>query len=252
MKIKSKEYNIKLPSGDVVTIKNLLEVSKIIARTGKNFTEKHILENNSPVNEKSLFRILSYLKYLGLIYDTREIETKEGKERKIQKWNQRDTSKAVDFFYALKAGREQVAHDKFSELVKLNDLFLGIKEELINKNPSPTQLDLENYFRKKNPGKNPRYYQRGVSFALSLLSSCDLIIKEGNAFKLSESEKENLEKEDSPPPKNEKEPSKIDLENNKYIVNINGKDANFQISVNELTDVDDVEAILNIIRKKLT
>jgi hypothetical protein len=247
-KTTTKEYTIKLPSGDVVTVKNIFEVAKLISKTGKDFSEKHLLDNGAPVNEKSLFRILSYLKYLGLIYDTRENQNIEGKEKKTQRWHQRDSSKVADIFYSLKAGRDEVAKEKFIEIIKSHDLYLGIKEELIKNNPFPTELDLENFFRKKNPGNNPTYYQRGIRFVLSLLSFCGLIIKEGNNFKLSEMEQQ-IPKEKS---QENIQPEESNLNGSKYSIVLKGGDLNLQFSINGLSDIDDVETILNILRKKLS
>lgn len=252
MKTKAKEHNVKLPSGDVVTVKNLLEISKIIANTGKSFEEKNILDNKSPVNKSNLFRVLSYLKYLGLIYDSREIQKVDGKDRKTQKWHQRDTSKTSEFFYNLKASRDEIAKEKFIEIIRAHDIFLGVKEELIPKISEPTELDLENYFKNKVPGKNPKYYQRGIRLVLSLLSYCELIVKEGNIFRLISSEEGPAITPSEDESKEDKK-SSLNVGKNRFVVQIKGeKDTNFQFAINELTDIDDVNAILEIIRKKLT
>ncbi len=249
MKNKEKPYNIKLPSGDAVTVKNLFDISKIIAQTGKSFSEEHILAKDSPINKNSLFRVLAYLKYIGLIFETREIQRINGEDKKIQKWHQKDSSKIVDFFYALKAGREATAKEKFVEIIESHDLFLGIREELMKGNPSPTKLDLENYFKKKNPMKSPNYYQRGVRFFLSLLTFCNLIKKEGDTFRLIQQEKskeENAEEENV-----ETEPEESFIGEHKFIAHVYGKDTNFKIPLNDVSDIEDLEVMLKIIRKKL-
>ncbi len=249
---KIKKYNIKLPSGDVINVKNLFEILKVISTTGKTFTEENLIKTGSPIGEGNLSRILSYLKYLGFILETRGLEDSNGEQKKTQKWHQVDNTEMFDLFYDFKAGREESAKQRFREVIKNHDLYQGIKEELIKNNPAPTLLDLENYYKSKSPGKTPGYYQRGVRFTILLLSFCNLITKEGNYFKLIESQEE---KERGSPEENSteeiREKEKISLKENKYIVNIFGENAKFEFPLNNPSDIEDIEAVLNIIRKKL-
>lgn len=248
-----KQYNLKLPSSAVITIKNIWEILSIISKTGKVFTEADLIKNNSPVNEKNLFRILAYLKYLGFIFEKRERETVNGKEQFSQRWFEEEKKDISDFFFLLRDNRETEAKKIFIKIMNNHDLYLSIKEELIKERPSATLIELKDFFRNKAPGKTPGYYDTAVKFVIDLLLSCELITKEGNIFKLSRvTQKEIKEELSQEQPKPIQQKNKIDLANNKYMITIVGESHNFEFPINNLSDIDDVEAILNIIKKKLT
>jgi len=247
-----KQYSLKLPSSSVVNLKSSWEILKIISRTGKIFTDKDVVKNGSPINENNLFRVLSYLKYLGLLIEKREKEIVNGKEESVQKWIQEDNKDVTELFFLLRDNREEEAKNLFTELIKKNDLFLSIKEELISGHPSITLIDLKDFFRRKNSGKSPSYYDNGVKFTIDLLLFCKLILIEGNIIKLrgqenivSESKNERELKKDST------EKTKVILGENKYMISVVGKDTNFEFPINQISDIEDVEAILTIIKKKL-
>jgi len=243
-----KEYSLKLPSSSIVTLKSSWEILNVISKTGKSFTDKDVVKNGSPINEKNLFRILSYLKYLGFLIEKREKEMINGQETSVQRWVQGENKEISEFFFLLRDNREDEAKKIFIELIKKHDLFLSIKDELINGHPSITVIDLKDYFRKKVSDKSPNYYDNGVKFTIDLLLFCRLIFTEGNIIKLKEITENN--NEDS----RDKNNTKIDtqLSENKYIISILGKNTNFEFPVNQLSDIADVEIILNIIKKKLS
>lgn len=250
MTIERKEYNIKMPSSGNVNVKSIWGVLKIIAKTGKVFLEDNLLEVGSPVNKKNLFRVLSYIKYLGILHERREKEIREGKEISVQRWHQQEGSNVADLFYNLKGGREEEARKILSEIVKSHDLFQGIKGDLLSTNPAPTEIDLEHYLREKSPGKSPAYYKYSAKFIISFLGFNNLVVKEGNSFKLiDEEEKEENEEKPSNP---KEEPLKTDLGDNKYVVRITGKDLDLSFALNDASDIGDVETILEIINRKIS
>ncbi|MFH0831898.1 MAG: hypothetical protein V1886_03485 [archaeon] len=254
MENKMKEYNLKLPSSSIVNLKSSWEVLKIISKTGKTFTDKDVVKNGSPINENNLFRVLSYLKYLGLLVEKREREVINGKEESVQRWMQEDNKDVTEFFFLLRDNREEEAKKILIELIKKHDLFLSIKDELINGHPSITVIDLKDFFRKKIPEKSPSYYDNGIKFTIDFLLFCKLIFTEGNIIKLKEQESKHEEKKEEPQGREQTNEAKknITLGENKYIVSIFGKNTNFEFPINQNSDIEDVEAILNIIRKKLT
>jgi len=250
MKIPIKEYSLKIPSSSIVTHKNIWEILKIISKTGNGFSEEDILKHNSPINEKNLFRILAYLKYLGFIYEKREKEFVDGKEKTIQRWFEKEKKEINEFFFLLRDNREEESKKIFKEIVKKHDLYLAIREELIKDKLSSTIIELKDYLRKKILKKSVGYYNHGVKFILNLLFFCDLITRDGNIFRLKEQEfRESFDDEKETRGISEK--TKIQLEDNKYIISIIGKGHNFEFPINEIADVEDVKTILEIIKKKL-
>ena len=247
-----KEYSLKLPSSSIVNFKSSWEILTIISKTGKTFKDIDIVKNSSPINEKNLFRVLSYLKYLGFLVEKREREIINGKKQTIQRWVQTDERDVVEFFFLLRDNRESEAKHIFVEIIKKHDLFLAIKNELIGSNPSVTVIDLKDFFRRKIPNKSPGYYDNGVKFTLDLLNFCSLIIIEGNIIKLKIDEEsktsEEIKKRGESIQRAKRETS---IGDNKYLISISGKDTNFEFPINNAADIDDVETILAIIKKKL-
>lgn len=257
MENKMRVYNVKLPSSTAyVTVKNLWKISKVIANTGKTFTIKDLVDNNSPINEKNLFRILSYLKYLGFVNEKREKVNVEGKEENLQKWLQNEKREIADFFFFLQDNRDVEAKRIFVEVISKHDLFLSVKEELLGQHPTATLVDLKDFLRKKVPGKSPDYYTNGSKFVIDLLSDCNLIVIEGNYDKFNLVGKKRSEELEKEPKKIEVaktikgESDNISLGKNKYIIKIFGDDINFEFPINKVEDLEDMDPILNIIKKK--
>ena len=95
---------------------------------------------------------------------------------------------------------------------------------------------------------SPGFRGFGIRFILSLLSHCNLIEVNKDNFKLI-GEEEIKEDDETEEPKEGEEEIPSD---SKYKITIKGKDLNLQFNISELSDIDDVETILSIIRKKLT
>ena len=64
-------------------------------------------------------------------------------------------------------------------------------------------------------------------------------------------EQKRKQKADKIENKNHEEEIKVELSNNKYLISIIGENTNFKFPINEASDIEDVETILKIIRKKL-
>lgn len=257
MEDKTKEYLIKIPSSPIVTIETLWKTLKIIAKTGRVFEEENLLANGASVNEKNLFRVLAYLKYLGFVYEKRFRERQNENTVNVQKWFERENKEVTDFFFYLRDVREKEAKEKFMGIIKSHVLYLATKEELLKNRPTATKIEIKDYLRGKLPGKSPAYYDYGAMFLIRLLKFCGLVTYDGNFMSLTDtnenSEKETSIEENNVPETSKNETSlKIGLGENKYIVSIQGKNANFEFPVNDKEDLLDVESILGIIKRKLS
>lgn len=255
MESEIKKYNLKVPSSGVVSMSSCWETLKIISKTGKVFLDADLVRNGSSVNEKSLFRVLAYLKYLGFLYEKREKEKSNGDVVNVQRWFESESSEVTDFFFFLRDGRDQEAKDIFIKIIKNHDLYLAVANDLLKSRPSATKIEFKDYLRRKLPNKSVWFYDFGVKVILDLLIFCKLIKVEGNIFTLSEQKQE----EEQEPSKDEKddepakeETPKKDLGSNKYIISIYGESTNFQFPINNQEDMIDVEAIIGIIKRKLS
>ena len=249
-------YNVKLPSNtQYVTTKNIRRFSKIIADTGRVFTGEDLVKGGSPVNEKNLFRILSYMKYLGLLKEKREKINVNGKKESIQKWYQNERKEVADYFFYLQDNRSQEAENILNKIISGHDLFKSIKEDLIKNRPNTTTVELKDFLRNKLPGKTAKYYTNGANFIISLLEECNLIIFDSNKISLKNMDNiEEKEPEDEMEEINIKKENKslIQIDENVFLLTIIGKDTNFSFPIKSKSDLEDVEIILNILKKKLT
>ena len=253
MKEKNMSYAIKLPSNThYVTTKNIWKISKIIADTGRVFTPTDLVKKGSPINEKNLFRILAYMKYLGLLNEKRDKIEIKGKKQSIQKWCQEERKDVADFFFYLQDNRFEDARKNFKKLISGHDIFKSIKEELMKNRPIATTVELKDFFRNKTPGKVANYYAGGVNFVISLLEECGLIIFDVNKISLVPVDKiEKVECEVETKEVERNESSSPIVEKNKFLITIVGKDTNFSFPINTLSDLEDVESIISILKKKL-
>jgi hypothetical protein len=246
-----KEYDLKLPSDpNVVTPNNIWKTAIVIANFGKIFTDEELTKNGSPVNEKNLFRILSYMRYLGLLVEKREKTAAGGKSKTIQRWLQADDKEVQDYFHYLSGNRLDEAKRIFIDLIKKHDLYKAIKTDLLHEQRIITEADLRDYFRRKIPGKSAKYYQKGSHFVIRFLSDfCNLIMKEGNKIKLREIPYKSAILSDDINNIGEKP---AETGNSKFIIRIEGSDGtSFKYLINRKSDLDDVGSLINIIRKKL-
>lgn len=254
-KIESKQYDLKLPSeANVVTPTNIWKTAITIANFGKTFSDVELSKTGSPVNEKNLFRILSYMKYLGLLKEHREKTTTEGKSKQIQIWSQSNEKEVQDFFYYLQDNRKEKAKELFIKIIKKHDLFQSIKNELFSIHKVVTEVDLRDYLRKKIPNKSANYYRKGTNFAIKFLSEfCQLILKEGNKLKLVEEEEEMVNEEHREiDEKYKPEKSSFPKIDSKFVIKIEGLDGtSFKHVINKESDLDDIKNLIEIIRKKI-
>lgn len=258
MENKIKEYELKLPSDtNVVTPTNIWKTAIVIANFGKAFTDKELSEAGTPVNEKNLFRILSYMKYLGLVIEKREKMSINNENKTVQCWHQSDNKEVQDFFYYLQDKRELDAKRLFVKKIKNHDMFQSIKNELFVSQKIITEIDLRDHFRRKIPNKSANYYRRGTDFVIRFLATfAGLIEKEGNKLRsldekafVTPGEKNPIGQVDSVSLKYERAEENL---GGQFVVKIEGIDGtSFKSVIKKESDIDDTITLIEIIRKKL-
>lgn len=197
MEGKIKSYDLKLPSlAVIVTPKNIWETSICIANFGKSFTDDELAKTGTPINEKNLSRILSYLRYLGFLKATKDKVNPNSLKGAVQIWSQSDNKEVQDFYYYLQDGRMDEAKKIFNRTIKQNDIFQAVKNELFNNNRVVTETDLRDYFRRKIQNKSINYYKNGTHFVINLFLFCEIIFKENNKLKLSDSDDHSEQNDD--------------------------------------------------------
>lgn len=241
-------HDIKLPSADVVTADNLWQF--VSAITSVKFTQQQLQSSLKTFSMNTIVRILSYLKYLNYLKEAREDEMLSGKKTKVQYFIvNKDYPLVNDIQYDIKAGgREEDAKKKWYQLIKEHDLSKIIVEEFFSSERTKTKIDLENFLkgRKELSGKQPSYYQYGVTFILKLLGQTGLLSVVGNNINLTATEKTNKEE------RNEDGIDRKSSQNKGYKVTIVGPDLNTSMDIIEEFDIEIVNKFLEKIKNKLS
>jgi len=206
----------------------------------------------------TIMRILAYLKYLNYLKEVREEETQGGKKTKVQYFIvNKDQPLVNDIQYAVKAGgREDEAKSKWHQLIREHDLSKIIINEFFSSEVTKTKIDLENFLkaRKELSGKQPSYYQYGVSFILKLLGQAGLLSVQGNNIILTKtgnvSKESNTREIVQVEAKRDEDTQQIS--NDVYKVTIIGPDLNTTLDIIEEFDIEIVNKFLEKIKNKLS
>jgi hypothetical protein len=160
-----------------VTVENLWRVMNIITKIGRTFQKEDITGHpDSPFTDKiAIGRILSYLKYLGIVSESRErTEGEEGKAYSTQRFTVTDT--ASKFYYLLQDGRKEEAMVEWSNTMRNHDLYKIVFKELLSQSKKATVRELQDIIWKAYGGKHrSSFYKNGSEFVAELLSNAGII-----------------------------------------------------------------------------
>ena len=248
----SNSHELKLPSADLVTADNLWQSIQAIAVTSNKFTQEQ-LKSNLKIPTNTIIRILAYLKYLNYLKESREEEMQGGKKIKIQYFFVNKELPSVEAIqYEIKANRKEEAQKKWQEFIRDHELSKIIVKEFFATEKTKTRIDLENFLkaRKELAGKQPHYYQHGVSFILKLLGQADVVSSTGNNIYLSGSFKPEEDKPgvvtDTSGQEDRGVPNTGAAKG--YKVTIEGPGLDTTIEITEQLDLDIVDKFLQKIR----
>jgi len=249
---------LKLPSANVVTADNLWQVVQAIAITSNKFTQEQLKSNGKTLPPpNTMVRILAYLKYLNFLSESREEETQGGKKVKIQYFIvNKENTLVAEVQYEIKAGRKEIAQEKWNQLLREHDITRIITKDFFATDSTKTRIDLENFLkeRKELKGKNPSYYQHGVTFIIKLLGQAGILLSSGNSI--------SCKVEVNPQDKDEKELTEETVNSDEqvpdqpsytgYKVTISGPGLNTSIDIMEEFDIEIVEKNIEKIKNKIS
>lgn len=259
----NKTYKLKLPSdANDITKDVIWSYIKSIGYTGSTFTKEDLKASGliSPVDD-TIKRVLSYLKYLDVIEETREISKGAEKKEAVQKFTRSKDPLIGEMFYELDAKREQEAKTKWKEHLGHHSAYIVLKDEFLAGSPSKKFLDLE-HFLKSRPelqGKSAQYYQEGGKFLLDLFSDVGLLSIKENSITLGSSVSIVVSPDSdagSTSPVSIKtfvpdSPKSVVTTEGAYVVSIRGSDIHMDININEEADFLILDAILKKIKAKI-
>lgn len=267
MNEKYQKNEIKLPSSDVVDKDSLWKFVVAISKTGDQFTKAQLIESGSLYTdtENIIKRNLSYLKYLGIIEESREKIKKGDAKENIQKFKVIKSSQLVcDLMYELKAAKKDdiaIAKEKWNTLIANHGLYKILKNDFFKNESRKTIVDLEHFLRENTPDRRPAYYQDGARFLVGLLSDANHLKEEDNKLVLTDSsmlenDAEGIINEESSDGNVDDflvDVCKINQGTNEdcYIFQIKGPDMKNEIIIKDEIDFTIIEAIMKKIRQKI-
>lgn len=261
MESKTKEFEIKVPSSPRgVNPDSLWEFVETISKTGNTFTKEQLIQRGLFTNSKDVIkRNLAYLKYLGIVEESRERIRNGDKKENIQKFKLVKSQLVDDLTYDLRAGRVDSAKKKWHSLLLNHDLFKSLQTRFFEDGKTKTLIDLEHFLRQEQPDKSPMYYQNGGKFIIELLSGANLVRKNGEYIDLVnfESQENSGEEEATRNESESQEYFQDDIIGEKakkvgnYTITIKGPHTNISIEITDKMELEIVDSVLNKIRMEL-
>lgn len=252
MERNTSHFKIKLPSSStVVTPDSLWRFVETISKTGDTFTKEQLIQRGLSATKDAIKRNLAYLKYLGIVEETRRKVGNGDKKESTQKFKLVKSQIVDDLTYDLRAKRVVSAKEKWQSLLMNHDLFKVLQTRFFEDGKTKTLIDLEHFLRQEHPDKSPKYYQNGGKFIIELLSRANLVRKNGEYIDLvnSESEEEATRNESK-----DQECYQDDIIDEKakkienYTITIKGPHVNTSIEITDCMKLGIVDSVLKMIR----
>lgn len=168
------KFEIKFPSQAIVTVSSIWRCLNTIAKTGKVFNKSQLIQQGLSIkSEESVGRILNYIKYLGIVEESRSKEQE-------QKFTFVQNKTLNDMLYEMKANREEEAKRKFKEYLQTAPLFVLFSSQFFKGEPLKTFSELEYFLKDNTTGKDSETLQKGGKFLMELFNFFDLVTIKGN------------------------------------------------------------------------
>jgi hypothetical protein len=219
------------------------------------------------VSEDALSRILSYLKYLGVVEELRERGSKDAVKESNQKFIVLKTSPKVrELMYELKANRTEKAKEHWAELIATHALFATIRNDFFGNDDIKTFIDLEHFLKDADEAsQTPLYYQNGGKFLIALFEDLSFVKVNGNSIELIKNDKFEFQNNNDAgtelslfSDKNEKEPESEPFHpvvmlpgRVNYSFTLRGDNINTTINISKIRDFNLAKTILENIESEL-
>ena len=248
---------IKLPSNSkVVTAKSLWHYVGTLSKVGDTFT-KDQLKNNSPSvgSDDTIKRNLAYLKYLGIIEESREVGKKGDKSENTQWFNFKKSENVMALKNASRADKDEIARGHFKNVLKDHPLYAVIVKGLFSGENRKTVIDLENFLVKENTGKKAPYYRGATTFLVNLLGDFGLVRKEGDQIVLEDNITEDAlirEKEEKISTESQASAEQlVPTLNGSITVIVRGDSLNTSMVIKNEDDITLLNAVITWIKKEV-
>lgn len=257
MGAKTKQFEIKLPSNPTsVNPDSLWKFVETISKTGDTFTKEQLIQQGLFTKSMdAIKRNLAYLKYLGIIEESREKIGNGDKKDNIQKFKLVKSQIVGDLTYDLQAGRVDSAKENWHSILMEHDLFKALQTIFFEDGKTKTLIDLEHFLRQEIPDKSHTHYQTGGNFIIELLREANLISKNGERIALVNFEREeNSVEEEATRNESKDQDDSIDEKSKKienYIITIKGPHMDTSIEITDCMKLEIVDSVLVMIRAGL-
>lgn len=164
---------LKIPSDlRVVKVESLWKVIASLRQAGDKMEIDFVTEkdNFSPTEKGGMNRILSYLKYLGLLSESRESKTVDGKKINLQYFYISDDARKLSSKMAL--GREDEVNGIWAKILRNSTLYIVLSTYYLEKYGEITKYGLESLIEEAYEHKlRPEQIKDGAQFIIDLFKS---------------------------------------------------------------------------------
>lgn len=186
---------LKIPSDlRVVKVESLWKVIACLRQAGEKMEIDFVIEkgNFSPSEKGAMNRILSYLKYLGILNESRETKIIEGNKINLQYFYISDDARKLSSKIAL--GRKDEVNDIWANILRNSTLYKVLYAYYLEKYGEITKYGLESLIEEAYEHKiRPEQIKDGAQFIINLFESGNVLEYDASAEAL-RLPKDNAEK----------------------------------------------------------
>lgn len=191
-----------------VNVNALIDFLFTLPQLGREFTRKAAEDHDETPAKTTLPRILSYLKYLGLIVENRIRTQDNGETTTIQKYSLTESGK--ELFYLIEGGRTDEFEEAWRRHLKETPAFQVVYQNKLKEHPSLPLIELQDMvYEAKGRSVSADFARSGARFLALLFEDAGLVEYDSSEDKIylideatsrkSEESPHHQEKRASPP-----------------------------------------------------
>ncbi len=173
---------LEVPSDtSVVSVSRLKEFLHALPQLGREFTREAAERMDGIPSGTPLARLLSYVKYLGLL-DERRVRSDRG-ESSIQRYSVTDVGARL--YYYLEARRTEKFESLWARHLRNHPVFDVVYQHKLAEHPTLTLHELQDFvYEAKDRDVSARYARKGAKFLAKLYADAGLVEYDNNKIRL--------------------------------------------------------------------
>lgn len=174
--------DLEVPSDPRVTVSQIKGFIQLLPKLGREFSRNSAESLPGAPGKSNLPRILSYLKYLGILTESR-VRSGKDSEESIQRFTLTDFGKAL--YYHVESGRQEEFAKTWKGGIQSLPVFEVVYQAKFAQHPKLTMNELQDMvYESKNRSVSATWARAGAEFLASLYADAGLVEYDVNGEKL--------------------------------------------------------------------